>query len=121
MTHTVRLPALSGAMLLCLAALASTASNEAAAQGIRAPRDAQSYYNGYSAGYNSGYQNGYTGYGYGPYGYGSSSQFEPRTSTGYGYQNGTYNSLYYRALRLRGGTYSPNTVRVYNPYGNGSY
>lgn len=117
MTHTIRFPPLAGAMAIafCLATLAITAPNQAAAQGIRASA-AQAYYNGYGAGYNSGYQNGYgyTGYGNGPYGYGSAAPYG-YPSNRYGYQSGTYNGLDYRALRLHGRTIY--TTRFYDPYG----
>lgn len=116
MTNKNHRIAFAGAMaaVFCLTTLAPTRSNEAVAQSTAA----QAYYNGYGAGYYRGYEsaygnNGYTGYGSGPYGY--------PLSTGYGYRNGSYNSLYNRALRLHGETnrpiYSPNTARFYSPYG----
>ena len=142
MTPAIRLPTLASALpaLACLALLATTACNEAVAQGIQIYGNNQAYYNGYSAGYHSRFGNGsgpygygsygsnrygYTGYGTGPYGYRSPAPYGYSTSSGYGYSSGTYNSLYYRALRLRGGTYgpiyTPGTARYYSPYGNGTY
>jgi hypothetical protein len=127
------------ATMVCLAFLAPLAMyNEAAAQTSLDPGLAQAYYSGYGAGYQSGYGNGYgpygygrygstrygyTGYGNGPYGYRLPAPYAYQS--GYGYGNGDYNSLYYRALRLHGGTYrptyNPNVVQYYSPYGNGSY
>jgi hypothetical protein len=132
--------AVATAAAFCLATLVPTASNEALAQGIRVTSNAQSYYNGYGAGYNSGYQNGYginsygryatsgngyTGYGNGPYGYGSSGMFAYPSAGLFGYSNRTTYGLDYRALRYEGGTYrriyAPDNTRYYNPYGNLRY
>ncbi len=108
----------------CLATLALTASTEAVAQGLPGSVIDQAYYNGYGAGYNSRYgsaygsygytgygssRSGYTGYGNGPYGYRSPAPYG-YPATGYGYSNGTYNSLYYRALRFTVGPTAPSTI-----------
>lgn len=72
-------------------------------------------YNGYGQGYYGGYRHGYryapqvrtySGYGNGPYGYGSGSQYQ-FPSNGY-YNNGTYNNGYYTSQY-----YAP----TYNPFG----
>ena len=105
---------------------------------------------GYGTRYNSGYQSGsalygtghygangyiysgrgyagnpYSGYSNVPYGYGSSATYGYSSPSGYGYSNGTYNSLYYRALRMRGTTYqplyNPNAATFYNYYGVPGY
>jgi hypothetical protein len=137
MTQIIRLCMFAGALAAVygLPPLASTSSNQAVAQiTIVVPGVNRSYYNGYS--YNHGYQSmydrrAYTGYGRGPYGYGSPTMFRNRStapfgnqySRAYGYQRGASQSLYYRGVRLRGGTYqpiyNPNTTRYYSPYGYG--
>ena len=136
MRHILRLCVFAGAMaaLFGLPPLASTTSNQALAQiTVVVPGVNRSYYNGYSSHYNRGYvQHGYTVYGNGPYGYGSTTYgyrstapFGFRSSAGYGYRHGTSQSLYYRDLRLHGGTgtyrriYIPPTTRYYSPYGYG--
>ncbi|HUG93416.1 MAG TPA: hypothetical protein VML55_21435 [Planctomycetaceae bacterium] len=75
---------------------------------------------GYGTGFNSGFAQrssmygsryGYTGYGGGPYGYGSSSLFVSPSLGGYGYRSGgTYRSIY-----------NPNTATYYSPYGYWGY
>jgi hypothetical protein len=139
MTHVIRLCVFAGALAAVygLPPLASTTSNQAVAQiSIVVPGVNRSYYNGYSPHYNRGYlsvygRRAYTGYGSGPYGYGSPTMFGNRSTTRfgnqysrvYGYQRGTSQSLYYRGVRLHGGTYqpiyNPNTTRYYSPYGYG--
>lgn len=137
MTQLIRLPKYSAAMaaVFCLATLAPTVSNEAAAQTIRVYGSTHGY-NGYGQGYNSGYGNrhsgyshnsgygynsrrGYTGYGNGPYAYGASSPYmRPGLSTDrYGYRSGASYGFYYRGLRFGGGNYIRNNARYYSPYG----
>ena len=134
MTFTIRLPAFVGAMAaaFCLATLAITASNEAAAQVIVVPGSTYSYYNGYGPVYSSAfgpaYTSGYgyrryTGYGYGPYVYGSSSAYGYPSSGGYVYPRFTSNRVFHSGLRLHGGAYQPiyipNNTMYYSPYGFG--
>lgn len=82
-------------------------------------------YNGYGQGYYGGYGQGYrfvprvraySGYGNGPYGYGSGSQYQfPSNGTGSSFQfpsNGYYNNGYYTT-----GTYGQYYTPVYSPYG----
>lgn len=149
MTHAIHLLAIAGAMaaVFGLPPLASTASNQTVAQiTISEPGVTRSYYNGYRPRYDSRYasgngRSGYTGYGNGPYGYGSSTTYGYRSSTPFGYRSsisyeypssgaygdriGTSYRLYYRGVRLRGGTYrpvyNPNNDRFYSPYGYGGY
>jgi hypothetical protein len=136
MKHSINIPVLAGlATLCCLATLAPTASQEAAAQiVITVPRTSSSYYNGYAPRYTSAYQSGYTydnyrytGYGSGPYGYGygSTMQYGYQPSTTFGYSNVPTRTLYYRGVRLRGDSYrpvyNPSAVRYYNPYGYRQY
>jgi hypothetical protein len=138
MKHFINIPLFAGlATLCCLATLAPTASQQAAAQiVISVPRTTSSYYSGYAPRYSSAYQSGYTynnyrytGYGNGPYGYGapaqygygSTMQYGYPSSTTFGYRNTPVQSSYYRGVRLRGDSYrpvyNPNAGRYYNPYG----
>lgn len=139
MTYSIRLPTFAPAIAIvaCLTILLAVGPGEAAAQVIYGSN--QAYYNGYGAGYNNGYGSafgnygasrlgygsyGYSAYGLGPYGYRTAAPYGYSTSSGYGYSSGTYNSLYNRSLRLRGGNYGSvynPTARYYSPYGNWAY
>jgi len=132
MTSTIRLPALAGAMAaaFCLATLATTGSNKAVGQVFVVPGSTYSYYNGYgptySSAYGPAYSSGveyrrYTGYGYGPYVYGSSSAYGYPYSSGYAYRRATSNSVFYSGLRVYGRSYQPiyvpNNTTYYSPFG----
>jgi len=128
MRHSVRFAACCAtlAVVFCLAPVAPTVSNQAAAQGVYVNRG---YYYGHTGGYGSayrgyGYGAGYNGYGTGPYGYRSATAMFPYApSGGYGYRYGT---LYdYGGVReAYRSVYNPNFTGYYNPYrpyGNWQY
>jgi hypothetical protein len=128
MTRITRFAILAAVMAAGLC-LTPTVSNEAAAQIVfSAPRRARSYYDGYSPRYSPGNRYGYgrygyggyrySGYGNGPYGFGA-VPFGYPSAGGYGFSSGTSYRLYGGGSLLRGGTYIPNTVQYYSPYGYG--
>lgn len=108
MTLTFRFSVFAGiaAATFCLA---SAASNQASAQHIRIGGTTFGFYSPYHGQYDptyyGGQRNGYTGYGQGPYGYGSSRTYLYQRSPGFRHgtnfrggfipQRRAYNSTYY--------------------------
>jgi hypothetical protein len=128
MTHTIRLPTLAAlAAAFWLSPLPITDSNQAVAQQILVPGNAQVQYFGFGEvpHYRSGYGNMYRGYGYPgygnrPYGFGGFAPYGVPINDAYRY--GAMDRRIQRELLLRGGANrsiyrAPINSRAYNPYG----